>query len=52
MARIDFAVDATRLRGILPAHDLEPAAPAASLSRYYGESTCGFASLRGPAMFR
>jgi len=47
VARIDFVVPATRLRGILPASDLEPVAPSPSLARFFGRWTCGFASFRG-----
>jgi purine-binding chemotaxis protein CheW len=47
VARSDFAVEASRLRGILPAHTLEPVAPSAALSRRFGEWTCGFTSIRG-----
>jgi len=47
VARLDFAIDSTRLRGILPAHDLEPVAPSHQLSRMFGSEICGFASMRG-----
>jgi chemotaxis signal transduction protein len=45
VARIDFAIEAACLRGILPARDLEPVAPSPSLTRRCGEWTCGFASI-------
>jgi chemotaxis signal transduction protein len=47
VARIDFALDASHLRGILPSRDLEPVAPSPRLSRLFGEWTCGFVSIRG-----
>lgn len=47
VARIDFAIEASRLRGILAARGLEPVAPSPSLTRFFGECMCGFASLRG-----
>jgi chemotaxis signal transduction protein len=46
VARIDFAIKASHLRGILPARELEPVAPSPGLSRF-GEWTCGFARVRG-----
>jgi chemotaxis signal transduction protein len=47
VARSDFAIDAALIRGILPAHELQPAVPSPSLYRFFGPWTCGFASLRG-----
>jgi len=47
VGRVDFALDASRLRGILPARVLEPVAPSPQLSRAFGDGTCGFASIRG-----
>lgn len=47
VARVDFAVEASRVRGILPTHDLEMVAPSPSLTRFFGEWTCGFVKLRG-----
>lgn len=47
VARERFALDAARLRGILPVRDLEPVAPSPDLYRFFGEWICGFTSLRG-----
>ena len=47
VARVDFAVETSRVRGILPARDLKPVAPSPTLARFFSEWTCGFASLRG-----
>jgi chemotaxis signal transduction protein len=47
VARHDFAIRATSLRGILSARDLEPVAPSPKLTRFFGEYMCGFASIRG-----
>jgi chemotaxis signal transduction protein len=47
VARHDFAIEASRLRGILPARELEPVAPTPNLARAFGRWTCGFASIQG-----
>lgn len=47
IARHDFAVEAALVRGILPAHALQPAVPSPSLYKLFGQWTCGFATLRG-----
>jgi chemotaxis signal transduction protein len=47
VARHDFAIQASRLRGILPARELEPVAPSPNLARFFGRWTRGFASIRG-----
>lgn len=47
VARHDFAVDAALVRGILPAHRLQPAVPSPNLYRFFGQWICGFATLRG-----
>jgi chemotaxis signal transduction protein len=47
VARHDFAIEASYLRGIFPARDLEPVAPSANLDRFFGRWTCGFAKIRG-----
>lgn len=47
VARQCFAVDASLVRAILPAHDLRPAVPSPNLYRYFGAWTCGFTALRG-----
>jgi chemotaxis signal transduction protein len=47
VARHDFAIEASRLRGILPARELEPVMPSPDLARFLGSWTCGFASIRG-----
>jgi chemotaxis signal transduction protein len=47
VARHNFAIEATRLRGILPAREMQSLAPSPNLARFFGEWTCGFASLRG-----
>jgi chemotaxis signal transduction protein len=47
VARVEFAVQATRLRGILPATDLQPVAPSFRFPAVFGNWTCGFASIRG-----
>lgn len=47
VARHDFAIDAALVRGILPAHDLEPAVPSPNLYRFFGQWICGFITLRG-----
>ncbi len=46
VARHNFAIEASRLRGILPARELEAVAPSPNLARF-GRWTCGFASIRG-----
>lgn len=35
------------IRGILPAHDLQPMVPSSESYRLFGRWTCGFATLRG-----
>jgi chemotaxis signal transduction protein len=47
VARNDFAIEASRLRGILPARELKPVAPSPGLASSFGPWTCGFASMRG-----
>ncbi len=47
VARRDFAIQASLVRGILSVRDLEPVAPSPSLSQFFGEWTCGFVTLRG-----
>lgn len=48
MARQDFAMAASCIRGILPARDMERVSdPAPNLARFFGEWLCGFASVNG-----
>ena len=47
VARHDFVMDASAVRGILPARELDPVESTPGLARYYGKWICGFATLRG-----
>jgi purine-binding chemotaxis protein CheW len=47
IARQDFAIDATAVRGILPARELERVDPNPGLTNFFGPWICGFATLRG-----
>jgi len=47
VARVEFAIPAARLRGILPASNLQPVAPSFRFPGIFGNWSCGFASMHG-----
>jgi chemotaxis signal transduction protein len=48
IGRFDFAMNLDRVRGIVPAKELQKLeAPAPGMLRFFGSGMCGFASIRG-----
>ena len=48
ISRLDFAMDARQVRGIVPAREMQKVeSPGAGLVRFFGRWMCGFASIRG-----